>query len=294
MADNDLLRQADWWYSLIAASPTPESGESANVAVVLGDGQASYLSYRKRLPRMVGLAPPEVIEVFERVLESVSETVGRGLDVATLRAMIGPQLEVTAPRVLFQAPTDALVERLVRRYLDSPRSSITEEVEAVVRRSNQKLDAALRRAPVRRFEISQHVSFKDLYGAMSRKRFAVPRIPRIARAVRGPARDLLVDSVVVTPGTASAAVRQGTAKIGKAFFEYNSLKSEIAQISGREIRTVGVLHRSGSVENSEVREARRYIKHVWESSNAEVIDADEAEVPVAFAEYSAWLEEGGL
>jgi hypothetical protein len=57
-----------YWFSLIAAAPVPETGESANVAVLFGNGQAVHLRYLDILQRLRGLAADDVINVYEAVL----------------------------------------------------------------------------------------------------------------------------------------------------------------------------------------------------------------------------------
>jgi hypothetical protein len=292
MPEQDSLLHSEWWYSLVAASPTPENGEQANVAVVVGNGQASHIRFKKNLPRLSGLAAPDLVQIFERVLGSVKERVDRGLDVATLRSMIGPQMRVMERVALFQQPSDELLDRLVRRYLESPRPHADEEedFEAIHLQSNAIIDVALRRVSPQ-FSISEDATFKDLYGVRS---VGVRRIPRIARVIRSVNRDVLLDGVAVTPARVSAALREGAAQIGKAFYDYNTLRSEIRLASGKEIMMIGFLHHDSEPEPVEVTDANNYIRQVWRSSNAEVIDAgvDTDVVEEAIERSAEWLRGG--
>ncbi len=283
-------RQTTWWYSLVTAAPVPEAGEAVNVGVLLGNGATSHLAFRPQLPRLACIAEGEVIEAFQSILESVQETVSRGMAVEDLQAMIGPQLRIAEPRRLFLQPDDEMIRRLVRRFLHAPRKSAV-EIDEVVARSDAQLQHELDEVPLRGLQMVERVKPVNLYGLDLRRRVGM-RVPEIARALRSFHRDVLIDSVAVERNLTQKALREATGRIGRAFWAYNKLRGEIQSLENRTIRLVGVLHPSGDNATRGAIEAREYIKHVW-SADAEVIDGDSVNVSAALRDYAEWAREGG-
>jgi hypothetical protein len=275
------------WYALISASPRPEAGEAVNVGVLYGNGAPVHLDYVEQLPRLVGLVAPEELYLFRGILSAIAERVETGADLPTLRSTIGPQLRISPPHELFKAPSEQVFSLLRHRYLTTPtaREALREETR-LVQRSEKRLDRLL--GGVVRFglDIVEDVTFDKLY-ASKREELPTVRVPRLARAFRGHARDLLVDGVLIEAQTADFAVRSATTRVSRAFWYYDRLRQAIQTVDGREIRTVGVLLTRPKEHAPEVIEARDYIRHVWER-DALVVDSSQPDGQDVLREQMVW------
>ena len=95
----------------------------------------------------------------------------------------------------------------------------------LVARSAEQLDRVIQQARPRGI-IQSDVRPRTLYeGKVDRE---VPfHVPRLARALRGQHRDVLVDSVLVEAETLESAIRRATTRINRAFFLYRRLEPAI-------------------------------------------------------------------
>src|SRR5207245_6788269 len=128
-----------WWYSLIWASPRPESAERVNVGLLLGNGKPTRVEYLPDLPRLTGLVAPDELQVFVAIMESLQQAVASGIELTRLRQVAGPQLRIAEPKHLYVEPNEVIVRSLVRGLLESPRLQATRD-EAQVARTQSEHD----------------------------------------------------------------------------------------------------------------------------------------------------------
>ena len=277
------------WYALVAATPRPESGEAANVAVLFGNGRAYGLRFVERLPRLCGIAAADEINVYEAVLRSVNETIGRqGLELTTVAAMLAPQMAVQPPRPLLRDADDMILEQLARRFLAAPSEPAREtNPEALITKSLTKLDDELARVKGRGVSVQRNVQPSTLYeGRLDR--FVPYAVPRISRALRGFSRDVLIDSLLVDSEHDVANIHRAASRIGHAFYSYDrKLRSLIREYSGRELRTVGVLQPGRPDDSQETVELREYISDTW-SQHARVVDGNKEDIVAALTAEAEW------
>jgi septum formation inhibitor MinC len=269
----------DYWYSLIAASPNPENEEAANVAVVVGNGLATRLVYSNELPRLCGVATSADTAVFRTILQSLADRVNQGIDRAELQALLGPQLRIMRSRALYREPTDEVLARLRKQFLEKPRGQGDEAAaKALVRRSTNALDSVLRRSAPRGVELTEKATPRRLYERRLDTHVGF-QVPRIARAVRFAERDVLIDSVLVERETAGRPLSIATSRVSQAFFAYNQLRSTIRQYANRDVILIGVIH-PGSTEDANMLQRREWVKHTWRP-DSDVIDGNEVDVEAA-------------
>jgi hypothetical protein len=291
---NDFFQAFDpnrYWYSLVAASPAPETGESVNVAVLFGNGQAVHLAYRDHLPRLCGIAAADEINVYEAVLSSVAKRVGQGLDVATVAGMLAPQMFLKAPRLLLQDLSDSLIETIRDRYLTTPQGPPASlNVDALVRKSVARLDRTINELKPTGVIVQRNVRPSTLFeGKLDR--FVPFTVPKLARAFRGFGRDVLIDSLEVDDLQATANVRVAAARIGQAFFAYDQkLRPLVRDYAGREFRTLGILHPANAEESANTLELREYIKDSW-AQHATVVDGTHEDILRELRAQADWILE---
>ena len=286
----DIQDADEHWYALISASPRPETGECANVGLVVGNGTVASLNYVPHLPRLCGLAAPDEVRVYEQLLEALAESVRRRerTGVSDLPALLGPQLSLQPRRRLYRQPSDALLEQLRERFLAAARPGpLVDGEDALVARSVAQLDEQL--GVVRRPGVLVYADVRPraLYeGKLDR--FVPFRVPRLARALRGPRRDVLVDSLAITADDDTKDVRAVAFRIAQAFYTYQvSLKSIIRSHAAREIRTVGVLQRSSAQGSIDTAELRAFVLDAW-GHHGEVIDGNATDATAALDGFAAW------
>ena len=290
----DLFQDVDpraHWYALVSAAPAPETGESVNVAVLFGNGRPVHLRYLERLPRLSGIAAADEINVFEAVLSAVATKISHGAELSDIALMMAPQMFLKEPRALFQELSDALVERIAQRYLTTPKAPPREiNMDALIAKSTTLLDEQIARAKRKGVLVQRNVRPKTLYeGKLDR--FVPFTVPKIARALRGFGRDVLIDSLVVDQDQPPATIRMAAGRIGHAFFAYDAkLKPIIRQYAGREIRTLGILQPVKATDSRDTLELRDYIRDSW-SKHAIVVDANEDEVVNELRKQSDWILE---
>jgi hypothetical protein len=279
-----------YWYSLVSASPMPENGERANVAVLVGNGRVSAIRYHEQLPRLAGIAATDEINVYQAVLKEISEQVrSRGMPIESIQGILSPQMEIGKRRELQRAPDDALLDRLVSRFLAAPRQPAREtNMEALVRKSMTRLDAQLARARPRGVLVQNDVRPGNLYeGKLDR--YVPFHVPKLARALRGIGKDVLLDSLVIEDTHEIADVRVAAGRIGQAFYAYQrKLKPLIQQFANRDIRVIGVLQPGLPTDSADTRALREYIRDTWKR-DAEVIDGNEQDVETELRQASKWV-----
>jgi hypothetical protein len=220
--------------------------------------------------------------VYEAVLRTISDRVNRGIDPSELQAMLGPQLRIMKRRQLFKQPSDELLMRLKKQFLERPSGqSVDDATKALVRRATARLDEALSRVGHLGVEVAQRVTPRKLYGHKL-DRYVGYRIPQIARAVRLPNVDILVDSIVVEPDTKGRPLNQAAVRVSQAFYAYNRIRPVITKYVNRDVTAIGILHPSSSGDDADALQRRDWVKHLW-SSDALVIDGNEVDIAAELA-----------
>jgi hypothetical protein len=276
----------------VAVAPKPETGESANVAILLGNGRLFRMTYVDRLPRLCGIAAADEIAVYEAVLQSLAERVNRGIALEDLQPMLGSQMKLSDPRALFVEPTDELLERLSKRFLHAPRVVQSHNEDAIIRRSTTRLDAAIAGADRRGVLIADDVRPNSMYEKIERH-MRGHRIPKIARAIRGFHRDVLIDSISIESAYEKRDMREVAMRIQEAFYVYDKrLRTLIRQHANTEIRTVGVLHALSHDASEDLLDFRDFVRDTWKQQHANVIDGSTTDVPTAIRHEIDWVRSG--
>ncbi|GJG84860.1 hypothetical protein tb265_00410 [Gemmatimonadetes bacterium T265] len=293
MAEQTDIQDADeHWYALISASPRPETGESANVGLVVGNGTVAYVDYLPHLPRLCGLAATDEVRVYEQLLAALAESVRRRerTNVADFPALLGPQLTLEPRRRLYRQPNDNLIRQMQERFLAAARPGpLLDGEDALVARSVAQLDEQLAAVRRRGVLVYEDVRPRSLYeGKLDR--YVPFRVPKLARALRGARGDVLIDSLAITADDDTKDVRAVAFRIAQAFYTYQvSLKPIIRAYAAREIRTVGVLQRSSAQESIDTAELREFVRDAW-GHHGEVIDGNATDATAALDAFAAWAE----
>jgi hypothetical protein len=253
-----------YWYAVISALPDPELGERVNVALMLGTNRWAKIEFIDDLPKLSCLALERDLPLFRSALNALAGRVNSAEDYFGLGIRLGPHFEVSSPRELYHAPEGRTLRNLRNRYLKSPR----EAEQGRTRRSPQaaashRLDAALRRILPMGAEIEKIASVERLYPELTQENVFHAPVPRLNRAIRAGDHDVLIGSVVVEHDNPIGAARDATARISQAFWQYSQAKTQIREITGREVRTLGVVLNGTSDHRPDVRSAKEYVLHLW-------------------------------
>jgi hypothetical protein len=229
------------------------------------------------LPRLEGIATESERRLFAHVLADVDRRVHEGVDLDQLRAQLGPQLVIAAPRQLLVEADRSVLARLRRRYLERPVEEPSEPVTHERRLAEKYLDKMLGGLlsapgpkPMRR--VTPERLFPDLPPKVFRG-----RVPPLARAVRGAADDVLIDGVMIEPSRIDESVRVATVRIDRAFWYYDRARKAIENAVGRRVFTVGILLDAANHKDSSVEDARLYVREAWDRHADRVIDVRKAQ-----------------
>jgi hypothetical protein len=85
---------------------------------------------------------------------------------------------------------------------------------------------------------------------------------------------VLIGGVVVENENPLGNARDATARISQAFWQYNHAKGAIHDITGREVRTLGVVLNGTSSQYPSVKSAKEYVLHLWKE-DADLLFAPE-------------------
>lgn len=256
----------EYWYAVISALPDPELGERVNVALMLGINRWARIEFIDELPKLSCLTLERDISLFRSALSALAGRVSSAEDYFGLSIRLGPHFDVSEPRELYSAPEGRTLRNLRNRYLKSPR----ENEQRRTRRSPQaeashRLDAALRRVMPIGAEVEKTASVQRLYPEISEGKVFPTPVPRLNRAIRLGDHDVLIGSVVVERENPIGAARDATARISQAFWQYSQAKSLIKEITGREVRTLGVVLNGSSDRRPDVQNAKDYVLHLWKA-----------------------------
>lgn len=267
-------------------------GERVNIGLLFGNGRPQ-VEYVEGLPRLANLVASDELAVFGEIMEALRESITNDNDLSILRQLAGPQIQIGEPRVLYVEPNREHMRLLVHNLLEVPRwRDFLDRVETgdSPSESERELDRLIGRvAPVGGIHVESRATLQKLYRDLSPSLRQV-RVPALSRAVRSQSKDILLDSVSVTPDDPMAAIRSATTRVARAFWYYKRLRSELETSTGRTVRTIGVLLNGVSHETPAVVEARDYIKHVWQQDADLVVDVQgEPESIEEVREQMKWL-----
>lgn len=284
------LHEGQYWYALLAVSPQPESHEAANVGVVFGNGRTFALRYLPRLPRLCGIASSHEIQLYQAILEQTKGRVERGIDVVELSGLLGPQVALRPPIRLYREPTDQLLDQIAARYLEAPDEKFRRSGEAVATHSAERLDAALKPVLPRGIDVVIRPRPNRLYGDRIERFVRDHRIPRVARALRSHAKDVLIDSIAIDKRYRTRDLIVYAERVDTAFFLYNRyLRDVVRERLNREIRLVGVVHPLPSDATQPMRDMRDRITDMWRHHGAVVLDGPEDQIQDGLRSQTAWL-----
>lgn len=221
------------WIALVAASPEPESRERVNIGLLFGNGEPNRLEFIDGLPRLAGLVPPDELLVYESLLRAAAEQLTDGHELSVLQTVLAPQIRISEPRALYRPADDAVVALLRGRYLarrrPGPHKMPTADLQ-LQHATEVELDRIIGSIARLGVKVTRNPRIERLYpDALASEGFTVPRI---ARALRGDRRDLLVDSVQVIDGRIRAAIGDATARVGRAFWHYKTLRQAVEHTTG--------------------------------------------------------------
>ena len=282
-----LLRERHW-YSLVSAAPVPETGEAVNVAIVFGNGRANYLDFVRSLPRLSCLLPSAEIALYAEILEGCKDRIDRGIDPLELAALLGPQLFMRPPRTLYAEMSDQLVSQLRHRYRASPRNDDPADEDALVQRSRQQLDRVVRRTRFPQSMIQTEVTPPKLYEGRF-KGLSGHRVPRLSLALRDRGRDLLLDSVAIEQPYQARDIRDVASRISQAFFMYDQYRGPIRDLTGTEVRTVGVLYPLPETAPAPLKDLFEFTQKIWTDQHARVITGSVEEIADQLRRDTDWV-----
>ncbi len=266
------------WFALLGASPRPELQERAAVGLVIGNGVVTRVAFESHLPRLRGVATVRQIAVFERLLRGAAERAQRGIEVAELEAMLGPQIQLLKRRELSVPVTKELIERLSDQYLQSPRvTSVREQARALRGDSIRWLDGFLESSAPLASTIVANATVKRLYDR-DLQRYVSFRIPSIARAVRVGDADILIESLLIDDGPKTAPLREVASRASMSFFAFDALRNRIRSATAREVHCVGVLQHTDQAHADVRAETSEWVNSIW-SPYAQVIEGDAERIP---------------
>jgi hypothetical protein len=254
-----------YWYAVISALPDPELGERVNVALMLCSHRWAKIEFIDELPKLSCLALERDLTLYRTVLNSLVSKVNSAEDYFGLSMRLGPHFEVSQPRELYHAPDGRTLRNLRNRYLRLPKDPEQRRTRRNPQaQASQRLDAALERIMPIGFELEKTASVERLYPEVARAHVFHAPVPRLNRAVRLGDHDVLIGSVVVENDNPLGTARDATARISQAFWQYGQARTRIRELTGREIRTLGVVLNGTSDRRPEVRSAKEYVLHLWE------------------------------
>jgi hypothetical protein len=261
------------WFALVAASPRVELEEGVAVALLIGIGHVTRLEFLPELPRLRGIATVREAAVYERILKSLSDRVARGIQLAELKSLIGPQLRVLRLRTLYSDPSDEVIAQLKIQYLTRPQISTSkEEARALRTRSAQLLDRALEASVPLGVEQVSAATPRSLYERKFDQHvgFKIPTVTRVVRLVRA---DVLVESVLVVSSSSGRPLREVVGRASLVFFSYKRIREQIQALAGRHVELIGVVHKTEGGFDATTAERRDWVRHLW-GQDALVIDGD--------------------
>jgi hypothetical protein len=278
-----------WWYALVAASPNPEEEEAVNVGVIVGNGRPEYVDFIPGLPRLSGLVPPSESAVYQAILESIAVQLSEEGDLDVIRYSIAPQLRIAQPRGLYAEPTRETLLALRHRFLQSPAREGRSAERAYRPRASARLDRLMEPVlPALGVSLLRRARIESLYPELPRDLLRTELHP-VSRVLRSPGRDVLLDSVVVTPVEPVVRLEARAMEVGKKFWHLAQLKHAIRQYSGREVRTMGVVLNGDTHADARLRDAKAYIEHVWRKDADVVLAVDTEEEVREFQEQISWV-----
>ncbi|MBD3299808.1 MAG: hypothetical protein GF347_00470 [Candidatus Moranbacteria bacterium] len=277
-----------WWFALVGASPNPEAEEHVNVALLIGNGRMLRLEYNEGLQRAKCIAGPVEIRLLSEALSRTRKELSRFEDLLGLRQYLGPQVRISDPRPLFRSPDRDTIRLLKRKYLGEAQKRRAKRVKIA---RVAKIDETIRTYMSKEafgLHIEKRVKPSDLFQFQAREIFST-KVPSFDRAIRSSHRDLLLGGITIDPRRPMESMRAPGLRLGRAFWHYKEAKNRILEITGREVRTVGLIYNGVKADDRAAREALEYVAHVWSQDADAVLRADDPVEGEKFGEEVAWL-----
>jgi hypothetical protein len=276
-----------WWYAPVAVSPDPDAGELVNVALLFGNGALDSLEFDEGLPRLTCLVDSFERRLLEEMLQSISMSLSKLGTISQINTIFGPQIRVADPRPLYDRPGKDVRDLLRRQFL---RTGKARERTTAGPRTPQ-IDRTLQKVLSQHafdVRIERRVSPRDLFPRVAERLFRV-EVPSIDRALRSGNRDLLIGGAKLNARHPDSTIRGRGVRLGQAFWHYRSARGEIEQLTGRQVRTVGLIFNGATTERPAAREAVEYLEHIWAPDVDLVIHGERESDLVRLQEEVSWV-----
>ena len=251
------------------------------------------MQFLHALPRLAGIAQPEEIRAFEAVLTYCAEQVRRGVDIAELKGMLGPQIALREPVALYDEPSDSLFDAIVDRYLAAPRRDRAAQQRRILRESSEQLDELLEGVAYPRAAVVRNATPNRLYSDRIERYVRGHNVPRMARAIRAFRRDVLINSMRFDPTYRPRDLRDYASRIDDAFFVYDRYLREVVRDRlNTDIRLVGVLHPLPDAAPQHLIDLRDRTADTWRSRHAVVLEGSEGDIAAGLQAEATWAAEG--
>jgi hypothetical protein len=133
------------------------------------------------------------------------------------------------------------------------------------------LDAALQERLPFGATLEKSATLERLYPAAAEAGIFTGSVPRLNRAIRIGSIDVLIGSVLVDQQDPLTAAREASSRISQAFWQYNHARAALHDVTGREVRTLGVVLNGASAQRPDVANAKEYVLHLWKDDVDELI-----------------------
>lgn len=281
---------SDYRFAIVSASPTPELGERANVAIVVGNGTPTKVLTAPGVPRLAGMIATDEVGVYGRMLSGLEQLVDAGATWEEVSVRLGPQF-TTGPLQPLLAPYSEDTFRVLRAaILERPIVPYRTEAETADRRAGVMLARLVDQLRPRGTVVVRRKSIEDLYQAKL-SRFVNYSIPKARAVVRGEGRDIVLDSVLVEPSRSKGPVNVGVMRASRIFHAYHRLESLIERQAATKVQRVGVILPSESKPTADSIAAREWVRAVWEV-DALVIDGDHEPLSEVLRDRLTWAIRG--
>lgn len=253
-----------YWYSLIGASPFPESGESVNVAVAFGNGKIVNIDFDERLSRLQGLVSADHRALFSAILKQLHSSITAGLTLDQLAITLGPQFVIGQPRSLQVEYSDRVIRALRAAYL-APAPSPREQVESFLKESLRTLDHFYREVDHAGVQyVRGRRSLTELY-QHKLDRYVTVKVPPIRRMIRAEKRDVLLNTLRIRPGIPESIIDNHVARASRQFYAFKELESQIRLHAGKEVMLVGIIQPLPTDATRAEVELANWASEVWQS-----------------------------
>ncbi len=288
------------WVIPILARPQAERDERVHVAVLWGRGQKVHLEYLPGLPRLQSLASAQQRLAFEAVLEVAQMELVRGTPLSDILSILSPQMTAGQQSSLYGEPSEDLQRALIRGFLESPRRGRAPASASMGkpqgRGFGQRLDEYIRPlAPTFAVDLRRDVPPSKLYPLAKSILGRQAHVP-IPRTVRRGNKDLLMAGIILKSAEPTPSLERSAIRFGELFWELRENRNRITELSGQQIRTVGLLLNGGKSNSESLSEGfASYVSHLWAPDVDVLVDGRGVDVVAGALKPSFdWLAGGFL